>query len=68
MRLNLYWRGRDVVDVEVHVWKRRDPEPVDRGPALQARAALADTAIADPFGDPGTIVSFGFCASPGVQR
>lgn len=68
MRLNLYWRGRDVVDVEVHVWKLRDPEPVDAGPALQARAHLADTALAEPFGDAATITSFGFCASPDGQR
>lgn len=27
MRLNLYWRGIDVIDIEFHLWRERlDPE------------------------------------------
>lgn len=70
MRLNLYWRGRDVLDIEAHVWKRRPPEPKPKpepeGPALHAAPHLADTAYARDFGPPDTVV-FGFCAPPSVR-
>lgn len=60
MRLNLYWRGRDVVDIELHVWKQRaDDEQKPKQPRLQATGGgMAERA--ERFGDPDTIVSFGF--------
>lgn len=59
MRLNLYWRGRDVIDVELHVWKKREDPPADDGPPLRAAGHLQDAARAEPMAHPDTVV-FGF--------
>jgi hypothetical protein len=71
VRLNLYWRGRDVIDVEVHVFRRRrgseDNEPTlqseDKEPTLQAAGQLAASELAEPM-EPDTYVRipFGFHA------
>lgn len=59
MRLNLYWRGRDVIDVELHVWRQRAEDDGDEPPTLQASGG-GQAERAETFGDPGTVVSFGF--------
>lgn len=60
MRLNLYWRGRDVIDVELHVWKqRKDDETPGNSPKLKASGG-GQAERADQFGDPDTVVVFGF--------
>lgn len=59
VRLNLYWRGRDVIDVELHVWRRRaDDEPGDECPKLTAAPGLQGVSRAAPM-EPDTAV-FGF--------
>lgn len=61
MRLSLYWRGRDVLDVELHVWRKRDDDqPEPDAPRLEASGGGGQAERADAFGDPDTIVSFGF--------
>lgn len=57
MRLNLYWRGRDVLDVEVHVWRKRpdlDDDIVVYAGGLTvtdlADDAVIDTRVGIPFG------------------
>lgn len=67
MRLNLYWRGRDVIDIEVHVWRLRDEDDEDEGPALQASGHLAASELADGTPSPDTYaqaLSFGFGRHP----
>ncbi len=60
VRLNLYWRGRDVLDVELHVWRKRDDSPADLGaPRLEATSG-GQAERAESFGDPDTKTSFGF--------
>jgi hypothetical protein len=62
MRLNLYWRGRDVIDVELHVWKKREERTLDgNGPTLQATGG-GQAERAEPYGDPATQHGFGFSA------
>lgn len=64
MRLNLYWRGRDVIDVELHLWRTRpDDAPTDLGPTLRATGHLQDSSRSTPM-EPDTAV-FGFAS---VQR
>ena len=66
MRLNLYWRGRDVVDLELHLWRKREkPSPPGRGPRLQAAGQCADVTLAEPLPSPDTTVAgrFGFTRS-----
>jgi hypothetical protein len=58
VRLNLYWRGWDLIDVELHLCRRR-PDDDDDGPTLRAHGG-GQAERADPFGDPGTVVTFGF--------
>lgn len=61
MRVNLYWRGRDVIDVELHVWKRRaDDDKTEEPPKLQAAAHPVDVSRAEPMSCPDTTVSIGF--------
>lgn len=60
MRLNLYWRGRDVIDIELHAWRRRDDgQPQDGAPNLEASGG-GHAERAATYGDPATIASFGF--------
>ena len=59
MRINVYWRGRDVIDIELHIWKRREDSAQDDGPTLQASGGGLQER-AEPYGDPMTQVSFGF--------
>ena len=60
MRLNLYWRGRDVIDIEAHLWRKRaDDQPQPEPPTLEATGG-GQAERAEHFGDPDTIVSFGF--------
>jgi len=59
MRLNVYWRGRDVIDVEVHLWRKRDDDEQPDPPKLEASGG-GQVERADHFGDPDTAVSFGF--------
>lgn len=60
MRLNLYWRGQDVVDVELHVWRKRpDDMTTDDGPRIEASGG-GSSERASSFGDPATIAGFGF--------
>ena len=64
MRLNLYWRGRDVIDVEVHVWKRRADDACDddcgcTGPALES-SGNGQFELAEPMEAPDTTVRIGF--------
>jgi hypothetical protein len=54
MRLNLYWRGFDIVDVEVHLFRRR----IDGDDVLITRTMLEDSERSDAI-DPDTWV-FGF--------
>lgn len=64
MRLNLYWRGWDLLDVELHIVRRRpDGNAADEGPSLRATDG-GQAERADPFGDPGTVVGFGFSRAP----
>jgi hypothetical protein len=61
VRLNLYWRGWDVFDVELHVWKKRGEspsKPADEGPNLRAAGHLQSSQIATPM-EPDT-TTFGF--------
>ena len=68
MRLNLYWRGRDVIDVEVHMWRRRDDDqPQGSAPKLEASGG-GQAERADTYGDPATIAGFGFRSSPAKWR
>lgn len=59
LRLNLYWRGRDVIDVEVHLWKKREDSDQPEPPKLEASSGGLQER-AEPFGGPDTAVSFGF--------
>jgi len=61
VRLNLYWRGRDVLDVELHLWRRRDEPTAEAAPTMQANGG-GQAERSDHFGDPATIVTFGFQA------
>lgn len=65
VRLNLYWRGRDVIDVELHLWRKRpdDATPESDGPKLEASGG-GSSERASTFGDPMTIAGFGFQAKP----
>ena len=58
MRINVYWRGRDVIDVEFHLWRRREDEP-QRLPTLQAVGYLADSDRAEPMQPDTTTFGFG---------
>ena len=58
MRLNLYWRGRDIVDVEMHLWRKREDDDSPEPPELTAGANLQDSGRSEPM-DPDT-VTFGF--------
>lgn len=58
MRLTLYWRGRDVIDVEVHAWKKRADDGSEP-PKMEAVGYLADSSRAEPTDEPDTRV-FGF--------
>lgn len=61
MRLNLYWRGRDVIDVEAHLWRKREDADTGEGPPkLTAAPHLADSARAEPMEYPDTTVRIGF--------
>ncbi len=62
MRLNLYWRGCDVIDIEVHVWKMRraDEDIAETAPSMQAAPHLAASELANDMA-PDTRV-FGFHA------
>ena len=60
MRLNLYWRGRDVLDIEAHLWRKRPDDDEPEQPKLQAAANLADSSRAEPMDAPDTYVAFGF--------
>ncbi len=61
MRLNLYWRGRDVIDIEAHVWRKRDDDAAaEEPPKLQAAGQLADASLAEPMDCPDTTVRIGF--------
>lgn len=62
MRLNLYWRGRDVVDVELHLWRKRDDETTSDAPKLEAAGHLQDSTRAEPC-EPDT-KTFGFSQRP----
>ncbi len=64
MRLNLYWRGRDIIDIEAHVWKKRrcDDEVFEEAPSLQAASHLAASELANDVA-PDTRV-FGFTGGP----
>lgn len=64
MRLNWYWRGIDVIDVEVHanclrveVFSPREDEQGD-APRIEAAGHLAASEIAEPI-EPDTS-TFGF--------
>lgn len=61
MRINLYWRGRDVVDVEVHLWKMRDEAVNSGAPTLEASGG-GSAERAEHYGDPATQHGFGFKA------
>lgn len=76
MRLNLYWRGWDLIDIEVHprriaaavLTTRPDDEPTaahQETPVVQA-SGTHNFALADPYGDPATTGGFGFQAAPAV--
>lgn len=59
MRLNLYWRGRDVIDIEAHVWRKR---PSENSEVLVRNTSL-DTGFAEDT-EPDTYVrGFGFQGS-----
>lgn len=62
MRLNLYWRGRDVVDLEIHLWRKRDEPKEDDAPKLEAVGYLADSSRSEPA-QPDT-TTFGFGSRP----
>ncbi|MCW2763860.1 MAG: hypothetical protein JWR85_4061 [Marmoricola sp.] len=59
MKLNLYWRGRDVIDIELHLWRLRKTTTVvkDDGPSLRAGASLQSAAFAKPT-TPQTTIGF----------
>jgi len=60
VRLNLYWRGRDVIDIELHAWRKRpDQTTTDDGPRLEASGG-GSSERSSTFGDPATIAGFGF--------
>ncbi len=61
MRINIYWRGVDLLDIEAHVFRMRAAANEDQGPALQAAPHLAASEIALPT-DPELSAStpFGF--------
>lgn len=60
MRLNLYWRGIDLIDIEVHVMRPRD-QGCDHGdgPTLQASDG-GQFELADEMESPDTSVRIGF--------
>lgn len=66
MRLNLYWRGRDVIDIEMHIWKKRDEESEAETPKLEAVGYLADSSRAEAT-QPDT-TTFGFGTRPESRR
>lgn len=66
MRLNLYWLGRDVIDIELHVWKKRDETQESQGPSLEAVGYLADSSRAEAT-QPDT-TTFGFGTRPESRR
>jgi len=58
VRLNLYWRGWDLVDVEVHLVRRR---PDDLGEPLVLEASgNGQFELAEPMDTPDTSVRIGF--------
>lgn len=59
MRLNLYWRGRDVLDVELHVWRRRGDEQPEPNAGIEATAG-GNFELAEPMEAPDTTVRIGF--------
>jgi hypothetical protein len=59
MRLNLYWRGRDVIDVEVHLWRKREDDQPDNGPTLRAAGHLQDADRAEMVRPDTFVVGFG---------
>lgn len=61
MRLTLSWRGRDVIDVEIHAWRKHVDEPEQ--PKLMASGNLQDFSRAEPMA-PDTAVCFGFGKRP----
>lgn len=58
MKLTLAWRDRDVLDVELHLWRKRDDE-TDDAPRLEASGG-GQAERASTYGDPAAIVRFGF--------
>lgn len=62
MRLNLYWRGRDVIDIELHIWRKRDEASDTGAPTLEAVGYLADSSRAEAT-QPDT-TTFGFGTRP----
>ena len=63
MRLNLYWRGIDLIDVELHLFRHRDDdEPTGQPPVLSAAAHPVDVSRADgpAWQDDQPVVVFGF--------
>jgi len=68
VRLSLSWRDRDVVDVEIHAWRKRpDDQPADSAPKLEASGG-GQAERAEHYGDPATIAGFGFQHPSAVQR
>lgn len=60
MRLNLYWRGRDVIDIEAHLWRKRVDEDAEPEPIVAGLAHLPGSELADDT-EPDTYVHvFGF--------
>jgi hypothetical protein len=60
MRINVYWRGFDLLDIEAHAFRRRkDDEPGGEAPKLQAAAHLADSSRAEPMAPDTTAFGFG---------
>lgn len=59
MRINIFWRGFDLLDIEAHAFRRRPDEKVEVGPKLEAVGYLADSSRAEPM-QPDTSAAFGF--------
>lgn len=74
MRLNLYWRGWDLIDIEVNprriraavLTTRPDDEPTAPEASVVEAAGTHNFTLADPYGDPETMCRFGFQAAPSV--
>ena len=58
MRLNLYWRGIDLIDIELHLFRPRADEDQPEVPVIQAAAHPVDVSRAEPM-EPDTM-AFGF--------